>query len=401
MIPALHHPVQGRVFCLRGAVVYFRKHMAKFGLSSGGGFEGGAARKLEQTPQEPSGRTYLPRKQTKEPAAAAPEKAEEFFLPLTKEERSRYRAEKSKGSSKRLREKMETVAESEAAKQAARRELERDTVPAREVYTIVPPPEVYEAVKKAHALLEKRRIVSLEEARQLLPHGDRTWQLINKKLEEEADTSSLGAYAIASELGPDPKLTGRNYDLASEYLRELGRYRRLVDLKDNAGRREALQKMMRMSHGLGVVTNAEVQQYLEPEDILHIQEQIDTDTKAYTANELKNLSKELASLPMSVEHVKNQGGSKEKPQPLVKRAEEIWDLVADSLPEEDRGLATEYVFALARVNQASRAVDAKAYERAWSTFAKMNAALGIEGNALIQSEILPRPAEEYRNPFTA
>jgi hypothetical protein len=238
-------------------------------------------------------------------------------------------------------------------------------------------------------LAERRRGVSLEEAKMLVPQGDRIAEFI----EEQAQKSHIGGFALTMDRSKDWMSYANNIDLGLHYVRVLGHYRSAVEKKNESLRKEVLHRLTGLNRALGIPMNALVEQALEPEDLGYAREQLAIDAKAYAANEIENASKEVAEIPMTVDRVKKFN--------LVTRPGDLWDSVAAMLPKNKQKLATEYVLALARVNEASRKVDHVGYDKAKDAFDKMSTALQIESRADVLSSTEDRPGEHYENPFSS
>jgi hypothetical protein len=292
----------------------------------------------------------------------------------------------------RLRKRMGTMKEKEAPKTAKALEQQGE-----EGDLALSEKRKTEGLSEAFAeTLKKRRAVSAEEARQLLPHGDRVFELVSQTLagkEEESEGNMAKGIQLAIEVERDELFTGQKYDLASEYVRILAKYRKAVESGDDGVRQKTLEKLTRINRTLGIPLNAEIESNLEKEDLGFAREQMKIDQAQYAAKELEADAKEVADMPMDVERIKKYN--------LVKRPADLWDNLTTLLPKGKENLATEYVLTLARVNEASRGVNLAAYDKANAALERMNVALGIQGRADIMSETLPRPGEKYENPFGA
>lgn len=256
---------------------------------------------------------------------------------------------------------------------------------------IAPPSSIFEEGEKAGKemaeIRDRRRDVSLEEARMLVPHGDRIVEFI----EAQSQESPMGRFELGKDRAADLFNTADGVDHGIHYVRILGQYKRAVKNGNREVQREALDRLTRINRAFEIPMNALIEQALEKDDLKYVQEQIKMDAQAYAANVIKNASKEVANIPMTVDRVKKFK--------LVTRASDLWDNVAKMLPEGKENLATDYVLTLARVNEASRSINHVAYDQARSAFDKMSTALQIESRADIQSGTLNRPSEKIVNPF--
>jgi hypothetical protein len=231
------------------------------------------------------------------------------------------------------------------------------------------------------------RAQQIEQAKKLLPEGDKVWELVNKKLED----NPTAKMQIGVEREQEPAAFGSAFDSATEYVRMLAAYRKAVEGGNDAERRKLLDRVVRMNETLGIPLNAEIQQHLEDEDVIYTAKKHHENKAAYAGNELESIIKQSPGMKMTVEGIQSQR--------LVAHPDKVWDLVADMLPADKRGMATDYVFALASLNAGARGLNVAAYDKAWSALSRMNETLGLEGNALIQSEMLKRPEEGVKNPF--
>jgi hypothetical protein len=269
-------------------------------------------------------------------------------------------------------------------------------------YSIEPPPEVMELGPQFEEAMRLRKTASIEEARQLVKHGDRLWELVDKTIAEHMKDGNAAQVGLLSlDIANNPAMFGKKYDLATDYVRTVAMYRRAAEAKDPEAKHRALMQLERATQDLGLLPNAEIQQHLEREDAedlnRRIQEAREATAKleseasrAEAAKTLTELSREFPS-SMSVDRVKKYN--------LVKRPADLWDNVRSMVPTDE--LATEYVLALGRVNEASRTVNLEAYDEAKDVLDRMSGALGIQNRADILSETLPRPGEKYENPFGA
>lgn len=269
-------------------------------------------------------------------------------------------------------------------------------------YSIEPPPEVMELGPQFEEAMRLRKTASIEEARQLVKHGDRLWELVDKTIAEHMKDGNAAQVGLLSlDMANNPAMFGKKYDLATDYVRTVAMYRRAAEAKDPEAKHRALVQLERATQDLGLLPSAEIQQHLEREDAedlnRRIQEAREATAKleseasrAEAAKTLTELSREFPS-SMSVDRVKKYN--------LVKRPADLWDNVRGMVPTDE--LATEYVLALGRVNEASRTVNLEAYDEAKDVLDRMSGALGIQNRADILSETLPRPGEKYENPFGA
>ncbi len=291
-------------------------------------------------------------------------------------------------SKERLRGSMRKMREKEQAKMEDQKKI-------REIHEkmLRPPEDILnqgeQFEKSAKEIAERRRGVSLEEAKMLVAHGDQIAEFI----EEQLKNAPIGAFALSMDRARDWMSYANNIDLGLHYVRVLGHYRRAVERKNAMLRREVLHRLTELNRYLSIPMNALIEQALIEEDLGYAREQMEMNAKAYAASEIESAAKEIADIPMSVDRVKKFD--------LVTRPDKLWDDVVVLLPNNKQKLATEYVLALARVNEASRKVDHVAYDKAKAAFDKMSAALQIESRADVLSSTEQRPGEHYENPFSS
>lgn len=343
-------------------------------------FDGNAARKIPApvpTPEEQSSVRRIKNRKA-EPADT------DIDIPVIDE------VEEKRASSARLKPKMARV----IAKERIEREEEQKIRNLRE--QLIRPPEGIleggqELGENLQKTMERRKQVSIEEARQLLPHGDRVWELVDGILKND----SVRGMSLAVTEEKEFQFDGRRYDLATQYVRMLARYRKAADKGDVEVRKEALHQLTGLNRSLGIPLNAEIEQHLEKEDLGYAKEQIEIDELAWRARELHPILEGGHSSPMDIASVEKHA--------FVKNPHDMWEWLVrrePRVPAKDAQMITEYILQLARVNQAARLVDAKAYDEAWGKFSKMSEVLGLSGNAEIQKETLDRPADKYENPWS-
>lgn len=243
------------------------------------------------------------------------------------------------------------------------------------------------------ATLEKNRVASLEECERLLPvGGDRIFSMISNRLNE----NMASGIQLAIEVQNDQLFAGQKYDLATEYVRIMAKYRKAVESKNKDIQQKTLEQLTRINRTLGIPLNAEFESHLEKEDLGYAKEQMEIDQRAFVANELEIAAKVKPTMPMSVEILEKQQ--------LVRDPASLWHSIYNEeklVPGNKSELVTEFILSLGRVNKASRAVNHAAYVKEYERFQNMRAALGLENDSSISSRIEPEPAEKYENPFRA
>jgi hypothetical protein len=238
--------------------------------------------------------------------------------------------------------------------------------------TIQAPPE--EIMRAGEEFEEQIKPVSMERIK-----GDAELRRIYKYVNEESK-GARGLYLESNKPGESA--------FADPGMRYVEALTRVKDTAGNEGKHKAaLEELSRLTTDLGLTENALIQTGMEPEDIEYMRSRKSgMETKAMSAEAKKILEKEKGSMDIA------------RAQGLVRNADKVWDLVNDTI--EDPETATNYVFALARFNEAVRSLDNKKIAAARETVNNLNAAAGLEGNALIQS-VMEKYDEraEVKNPF--
>lgn len=280
--------------------------------------------------------------------------------------------------------------EDAAAAESIRRKIRGEKVSGvHEIARDVPPPpeEVLALAERFQQTTEKLRPVSMEQARRLIEHGDRIWEFVSGKLVENP-------YAVTALGYGDPKEFGK-YNPATEYVRTLAKYKKAAEEGDDAKKTRELDRLGVMNDALGIEGNAIVQSVMEKEDLGHANLKKMDALKRQAATELGRAGTQYEQLNVQMNIGKAKG--------LVRHPEQLWEHAIKSMKDiegPDPAVATNLVFAVAAYNEAVRKLDNKRVPELRSVVMDMAHAMGMQHNALLQSEMLSYDESmSVKNPF--
>lgn len=294
--------------------------------------------------------------------------------------------------SQQIQEAQETSARIRTKMKETRANLGLKQIDEDAAYSIKPPAELMEAGSEFMEAMKMRKKVSLEEANQLLPHGDRVLELVSTQLGMDKEKPSIkdtfNKFSITMEVSNDPMDFGKRYDAATEYVRTLAKYRRAVANGDAPLRAHALNQIIGFNRAMNIPANAEIEANLEQEDVDTIHTQLNQE---YVADKLEKASQEKPKVPLSVEALQENK--------LVDNPHDLWNELVEEdarIPRQKANLITEYIVSIGRINKAARDKNYNAYMSEKARVDRMSSALGLEDDSRITDRIELAPV---KNPF--